>query len=744
MKLETQQKLSVIIPVYNAEPYLHQCLDSVLNQDLADLEVICVNDCSTDGSLRILREYEAADSRVIVLDNETNLRAGRCRNRGLDIAQGEYVHFLDADDYVAEKSYMKLYQTAVKYNLDVLRVKAYDLDVVTGEVRTNAYNALENVPEDRMDTPLVFLDDPQLFTRVCVAPWAGITRRAFLKEKGIRFNDLMCVNDRSFFSESVINAQRIMFCDLFLIYYRVNNSTSLVGNRAKYFDCHFKSYALISQASEQLPADVRRKYLENELYDICFWMQRFSQCEFKNTIADHTKQFLEALDRTPWNGKVEQTGWYKKIVKIEAQCRNLPRAGVENPLVSVVMPVYNAERYLAESLDSLLHQTLTKIEIICVDDGSTDRSVDILRSYAARDLRITFYQQKNQFAGVARNNGISHARGKYITFLDSDDIMLPDALETMCKTCEADGSDVLVSSARFFSEDPGKSKAAEWVLAKKFLPDGNVVLNNERRDTRFQLSSGEPWGKMYNMEFVRKNQILFPNLPRSEDAYFVYLSYALARKISILRKETVLYRRIPGNGLEEKKDTYPLAAYQCRQLLKEALEERGIYEDYKRTFVNVFFSSVTHHLTHFNTGDAFELLADTFVGQALPLLDIDLNDADYFHDRMGRQFVADIKVAGSAANYLYLQWRLHKSTPSMLPTKKNIPAAVVGVSPKKEDSYYKHELMLVHQSKSYQIGRAITFVPRKIRGGIRCLQENGVIYTMRRVKEKIAALFSKK
>ena len=98
-------KLSVIIPVHNAEKYIHATLDSVLNQSIQDLEVICVDDASTDSSVSLIKKYQQKDSRILLLQNEKTCFAGACRNRGLKEARGEYVHFLDADDIVEDRAY---------------------------------------------------------------------------------------------------------------------------------------------------------------------------------------------------------------------------------------------------------------------------------------------------------------------------------------------------------------------------------------------------------------------------------------------------------------------------------------------------------------------------------------------------------------------------------------------------------------------------------------------------------------
>ena len=107
-----------------------------------------------------------------------------------------------------------------------------------------------------------------------------------------------------------------------------------------------------------------------------------------------------------------------------------------NPKVSIIMPVYNVEAYLRECLDSILVQTLSDIEIICVDDGSTDSSRDILYAYAEKDHRVTVLCQQNQTAGAARNYGMSVAKGEYLIFLDADDFFSPLLCETTYRCCK--------------------------------------------------------------------------------------------------------------------------------------------------------------------------------------------------------------------------------------------------------------------------------------------------------------------
>ena len=117
-------KISVILPVYNVEKYLRECLDSIINQTLADLEIICINDGSTDSSLDILREYEARDKRITVIDKK-NEGLSATRNLGINLAKGEYISFIDSDDYIDLNFYEKLYSAAKKYGADIACTNLY-------------------------------------------------------------------------------------------------------------------------------------------------------------------------------------------------------------------------------------------------------------------------------------------------------------------------------------------------------------------------------------------------------------------------------------------------------------------------------------------------------------------------------------------------------------------------------------------------------------------------------------------
>ena len=305
-------KVSIIIPVYNAENYLQNCLSSVLRQSIQDIEVICVNDGSKDNSLIILSENAAKDNRIQVI-NQKNSGAGTARNRGLEEARGEYVLFLDADDELLYSCLEKVWSEAHNQKLDLLRCRALDYNNSNGLITKGTHNYLKKVPFFLYSFPLQFPTAYWIFPKISVAPWGGVCKREFLLKEQIRFNNLVCVNDRSFFWETVLKAERIAFSRTVSVLYRMNLSNSLVGNRLHHFDCHFKSYQLVSRLCSNQPKKYQRCILNGELLDLSNWLEQAITTESREVILEDTKKFIYEIDKSPWDGNIEKTKWYKRI-----------------------------------------------------------------------------------------------------------------------------------------------------------------------------------------------------------------------------------------------------------------------------------------------------------------------------------------------------------------------------------------------------------------------------------------------
>ena len=131
-------------------------------------------------------------------------------------------------------------------------------------------------------------------------------------------------------------------------------------------------------------------------------------------------------------------------------------------MVSVIIPVYNAEMYIAEGLDSLIHQTYSALEIICVDDGSTDGTYSILETYRLKESRIKLFRQDNQYAGAARNKGIGAAEGKYLLFVDADDFCREDMVEKLVNKAESESTNILIFDLNLYDDKAKKIVQDSW------------------------------------------------------------------------------------------------------------------------------------------------------------------------------------------------------------------------------------------------------------------------------------------
>ncbi len=267
--------------------------------------------------------------------------------------------------------------------------------------------------------------------------------------------------------------------------------------------------------------------------------------------------------------------------------------------VSVILPVYNVDAYLRQCLDSIVHQTLSEIEIICVDDGSLDDSPRILSEYASKDRRIQIITQKNAGPGAARNTGLERANGEYVIFLDSDDWFELDFLEKMALRAIEAGADVTICQTVEFDTETGKERSADWMLKRQLLP-GEVFSPEEVSQRVFQFTYGMPWDKLYHREFIDQAGIRFPQLKNSEDLAFVFPSILASRKIAIHPGICVHHRINRASSVSNNLDVQPDAPYLAFQIVKDWMERTGKLPFYRQSFLNWAMEFLIWHICNIN------------------------------------------------------------------------------------------------------------------------------------------------
>lgn len=276
--------------------------------------------------------------------------------------------------------------------------------------------------------------------------------------------------------------------------------------------------------------------------------------------------------------------------------------------VSVVMPVYNAEEYLPLALESLLNQTLREIEIICVDDGSTDRSAEVLRYYQKKDDRIIVLSQKNSYAGVARNYGMSVARGKYLSFLDADDYFTPKMLEKAYNNAEEQKADIVIFGGEYFTEKIENRFYVPELLREEQIPEGDGFDNREKIEKLMTITTPAPWNKLFLRSFVEKHQLKFQACKRVNDLFFVEVALACADKIGIVRESLVYYRTDNGGSLQGTNKESPEQFATALMDVQSKLQEIQLYDKVKKSFRNLCLSNCIYNLECMHDADEFERL----------------------------------------------------------------------------------------------------------------------------------------
>lgn len=274
-------KVSLILPIYNVSQYLRECLDSVVGQTLRDIEILCVNDGSTDDSLDIINEYAAKDPRIVVITGP-NGGYGKAMNKGLDQATGDYIGIVEPDDYVVPEIFEELYRTAAQHDLDLVKADFYRFTRDENGQEHLQYVALDSTGT-RYGQLLCPAEDPSCI-RFTLNTWAGIYRRAFLNEYGIRHHETpgASFQDNGFFFQTFAYARRAMIVNRPYYRNRRDNPNSSVASKAKVY-CMNVEYDFIRDL-------LMRDRQVWERFQYLYWWQKFRNYTFTyDRIADSYK-----------------------------------------------------------------------------------------------------------------------------------------------------------------------------------------------------------------------------------------------------------------------------------------------------------------------------------------------------------------------------------------------------------------------------------------------------------------------
>ncbi len=366
--------------------------------------------------------------------------------------------------------------------------------------------------------------------------------------------------------------------------------------------------------------------------------------------------------------------------------------------VSVILPVYNVERYLKKCMDDILGQTLREIEVICIDDGSTDGSLGILREYEQKDERVRVLEQENTGAAFARNRGMELAKGEYLSFLDSDDFYEPEMLERAYLRAKETQADVTIFRGNRYDDTLDTYLPMDYSIKEKQLPGRNPFCWRDMPDRIFTFAVGWAWDKLYSREFAEKEKLRFQELRTSNDLYFVFSSLAKAERICVMNELLVHHRIHVRGSLSATREKSWNCFYAACTALRNELVCMGSYGELEKGFVNWALHFCFWNLDTIE-GAAYEKVYDLICGTC---------DEDFGFLSHTRDFYAQPELYDRLA-----QMKKTSCTEYLLGEKRRLTEEVK----EKQERIrgLEHEIRAVKASPTFRAGRVITAVPGKIK-----------------------------
>ena len=365
--------------------------------------------------------------------------------------------------------------------------------------------------------------------------------------------------------------------------------------------------------------------------------------------------------------------------------------------VSVIVPVYNSEKYLQNCLDTILNQSLKEIEVICVDDGSIDQSRQILERNAKKDDRIRIVSKGHSNAGEARNEGMKIARGEFLSFLDADDYFDLKMLEKAYIAANSDSEiDIVIYGANEDDIARKRIRRIDGCMRIYNCPKHNPFQPEEMSDFLFNSFQNCVWNKLFRKDFIDKEKICFQSVQRTNDMLFACRALTAARKLYVIDEELAYYRIGQTSNLQSTNyldpDSFWLAYTTTYRELKRTLGSG--FDKYEKSFLNCVLSGIKYNLSRIERDRKAWKYAKSLIV---------LKSEEYFNF---------LKLSKEE----YYNKELYDWYTSLL---------------NQEDETERNKNQT--DTAEYRIGSIITFIPKKVFGLFKSLKDNGLYYTFRRI-----------
>lgn len=558
-------KVSVLIPVYNVEKYLEQCLDSIIKQTFTDIEIICVNDGSTDKSGDILKRYAVKDSRIKIVTKK-NGGLPSARNAGIDAAKGKYLSFVDADDYIQPDMIEKLYNTAVKSKAEIVICGA---NIFPEEPRANNWLYTVLSPQEEYYEKC---SDDLLFKNPASRPfiWRTFVSKALIDRNNFRLReDIHIGEDNAFQFRIYPKANGIALIPDKLYNYRWFREDSLMNsvvykNVEKKCLSHIKMVLHVAEEWEK-SGDMQKfgkgflKWSVEFLYDDFIKLPLNERIENAKALTDvWTKaDFFRYQYSFPDYIRDMFRYFYSVAEEKSAECK-----------VSVIISANADYAYFENTLKSCLEQSLEELELIIVNNGASSATYSIIHKYLHKDKRVRVYNTVKSHFTKGYNIALTITAGKYITFVRPNDwFESKDSLKNWVGEAEQSDSDVTLCLCR--EEDC------------TFSPTLNIRLEQKAAsDYYLECSLGNA---LFSSEFIRKNDLEFENYSIESGKVFLSAACLAAEKVVLANRIIYVTRNVYKQDWIPTKD--------CVMVLKSFADRLELAKKYKsRALHNKIYS----------------------------------------------------------------------------------------------------------------------------------------------------------
>lgn len=368
----------------------------------------------------------------------------------------------------------------------------------------------------------------------------------------------------------------------------------------------------------------------------------------------------------------------------------------------MIIPAYNVESYIVRCLESISNQSLKDIEIILVDDGSTDKTLDLARTHAAHDARMTIITQENQYAGTARNKGLEIAQGDYLLFLDADDFFELVMFEKMYERATETDADTVICRSNYFDDGTQEVSALDFSL--RFVDMERVYAGADLKDTLFRFCVGWPWDKLFKREFILAHDMQFQSLRTTNDAFFVFTAVALSERVSFVDESLVFHRTNNQNSLQFTRSRSWENAWKAIDAIGDRFQKEGLFPDFERAYLNWALNFLVWNYLTLPEEVQTPLLEQI---ETILLPKLPVSDPSFFFERKDYEAA---QIIGMTRNQLVnrsLEQRQMREEINELKCRVD-----------RQEELIVH-LRFIESSRSYKVGRIITKLPRAIKAIIK-------------------------